>query len=113
MSREVQVLAWCDLDHEQPTRADEYLVEINSTSREVDLCPEHALLLVVPLADALDKYGRNPGSPSKPRRARSKRPADQPDPVDGLPCPDCERRFTTPQGLGAHRHQRHGYRVKP
>jgi len=111
MSREVQVVAWCDLDHEQPTPAEQYLIEINSVTREIDLCAEHALVLVVPLADAVDKYGRNPGAPSKP--ARRKRPSPNPDPVDGLPCPDCERRFTTPQGLGAHRHQRHGYRVKP
>lgn len=28
-----------------------------------------------------------------------------------MPCPDCDKQFGSPQGLGAHRSRAHGYRV--
>lgn len=41
-------------------------------------------------------------------------PNKWPEPVakpDGFPCPDCDRVFDKPQGLGAHRSRSHGYRT--
>ncbi len=37
--------------------------------------------------------------------------APEPPPADPVyPCPDCDRTFASPQGLGAHRSRSHGYR---
>jgi hypothetical protein len=59
----------------------------------VDLCPDHAALLVDP-AQTLAAYGRTFQPPAGPGPQASV-------------CGDCGRTFDTPRGLGAHRKRAH------
>ena len=82
--------------------------------REVDLCDECAKVLEQVAAFAADKGRTVPTA----NRAPAARPKATPSPdvstsgskADAVhPCPDCDRTFTRPQALGAHRYQAHGY----
>ena len=109
MTRDLVVVAWCDLDHDGlQIVATPHLVEIDGLRREIDLCEEHGKVLDVVQA-FLALAGREPDQPKrKPRRSRRAVPADQ-----GFVCPDCGQAFATPQGRGAHRFRAHGYRRPP
>lgn len=88
----------------------------------LDLCAECYDDLVTPLEELLRLEGRNEDG-SRPKRKRGPKPkpapaaetlpdTEAPAEDDGKPhhCPTCGAGFTTPQGVGAHRHRVHGFR---
>lgn len=109
-----------------------------SKPQSVDVCETHEKEIVEPLRELLAAHGSRIESatvaPTVGRRlcphcGASLKSADSlakhirrshgeaPDPTQPMVdeselahgCPDCERRFATPQGMGAHRSRVHGY----
>ena len=118
--REVVIQSWCDECAADGVRTAAEAIDIMWRNREValDLCEEHAL----PLREMdriIGTYGhtRKVGPKKKSKADASNGEGGKVSPSHAflLPdgnyqCPNCERTFQTPQGLGAHRSRNHNYR---
>jgi hypothetical protein len=70
--REIIAHKWCDpcyaeTDGEKVKADDTVPLYIGGKARDLDMCADHKAKLVIPLAEALAKYGVNPSSQGTPQ----------------------------------------------
>lgn len=106
MSKEVAILVKCDLcgarREEQPVTED-VPIRNGRQERELDLCDQCKARLDEIMAPFME-VGRKPGKSAAPRKAI---PSDA---EKTEVCSECEKKFTSPQGLAVHRSRSHGIR---
>lgn len=133
--REVVIQSWCDecAAAGEDVVGDPFDLPWQGRDYSLDLCEAHAAPFVE-VQRLIDTYGQAGPRPDRPKRSgRPKRDAlvveraerREPSPEHGkfspdslaalqpdgtYQCPNCERAFANPQGLGSHRAKSHGYR---
>ena len=129
MSREVLVLAWCDLcqsQNGQQREAQTHTAEVDGLRREIDLCTDHAAMLEG-LRAVLEASGRVPEVPAPNRhrggrKARTGAVSVRPAPTGQrhgkqpalagearpYPCPWCSLDYTQSSSLLSHARNVHG-----
>lgn len=106
MAREVSITIWCDrhMAKGEHLPAAEYAgLSTVGVKVLVDLCEECADEVLKPALTVLDRFGREQVKSKKkiaPTSSTTPRSGD-------VPCPSCDRHFTTNQGLAMHRHHAH------
>lgn len=108
MSKEVAILVKCDLcgarREDQPITED-VPVRNGRQERELDLCDEckgKLDAIMAPFMEAGRKPSKNGAAAPKP----AKRVV--PDSEKTHVCPECDEKFSSPQGVAVHRSRKHG-----
>lgn len=95
MSREVQIITWCDVLIEGEDRHPaEQIVTVSLNSKKpkvIDLCDVHAKELVEPLDELVKKFGVTPEEMPRPKDSKG-----------NPPCPLCGFQSKSRAGLAAH-----------
>jgi len=116
MAEQVVINRWCDAhlaqDETAQVEGQQHSLAIDGDSPQIlDFCSECYAEKIEPLLKLLATHGQPLQKKSKPqsRRPTATAAATPRVKVGAYACPDCERTFGTPQGLGAHRYRNHGY----
>lgn len=96
MSKEIEVIAWCDGPHDKRVRAGrDYTITMDGGKPTViDLCDQCVTTFIEPVASMLQVGAEVKGSVAK-----------------SYGCPVCTFASPTPQGLGKHARSAHGATV--
>lgn len=78
--------------------------------RVAELCAQCHADILAPLVEFLDELGRYEDSGRRTRKRTPEVAPQEPDSDGVYKCPDCDDTFPNPQGRGAHRYAKHGYR---
>jgi len=121
MARQVTIRTLCDvcLNTDTETDAEELppLNLVGTKARILALCDEHRtpyddlVTLVKEFGQTVDIDGQSPVKERVTRKRSTSSSTSSSSDDDGeYQCPECEKMFSTPQGMGAHRFRAHGVR---
>lgn len=108
MSKQIQILAFCDGDHEQDTPATvERTLSLDGKPWVNDLCERCDRQFIWPLLSLSEAGAEPPDPPPRPSRSRKGIGGAKPRNLPTV-CPDCGYECPTRSALGQHVKAKHG-----